>query len=161
MEEKKIPLLLHCRLYHSPFRAIPRPLACYITTIWPHSLNKLIQRWLPWQRCDQSPSPLPIGWRRGGFECNWPPHLPVSWARAAPLTQFQQLRWEEACEGNMAVVAAAQPWFSQWSWLRFKKRVENTFLLAGKTFSKAKSNCPSEEFMSCAASGKAPKTSAQ
>lgn len=34
------------------------PSACYITAVWPHSTNTLVQRWLSWQQCDDTHSPF-------------------------------------------------------------------------------------------------------
>lgn len=60
----------------------PRPPPCYITDVWLHSTNTLIQRWLSRQQYDDPPSPTspPIGCWERGIVCDLPPHLPVSWA---------------------------------------------------------------------------------
>lgn len=79
--EKKILFSIAPFIAPSP-EPPPRPSACYITTVWPHSMNTLIQRWLSRQQCADPPSPphTPIGCWMGGFICDLLPHLPVSWA---------------------------------------------------------------------------------
>lgn len=56
-EKKKIPFSI-APFIAPPPEPQPRPSACYITAVWLHSMNKLIQRWLSWQQCD-NPSHLP------------------------------------------------------------------------------------------------------
>lgn len=77
--EKKIPVSI-APFIAPPPEPPPRPSACYITTVWPHSMSTLIQRWLSRQQCEDPPSPpcAPIGCRMGGFICDLLPHLPVS-----------------------------------------------------------------------------------
>lgn len=70
---KKNPFL-HCSLYRSPPEPHPLPSACYITAVWPHSMNTLIQRWLSWQQCDRSSLTLLLS--------HWP-----SERAAAPVTR--------------------------------------------------------------------------
>lgn len=160
MEKKKNSTASPLLPWWLPLKSHTRPLACYITAIWPHSLNKLIQRWLPRQPNDDAPSPPPIGRQRGGFVCDSPPRLPVSWAGAAPLTQFPQpggrrCMWR-GCWRHGGGDSSTTLVFTM-KLAKVEKRVESSFLLGGKTFLKTKT----EEIMSCPTSGKTSKTSAQ
>lgn len=80
MEKKKshsplLPLSL-------PPQSLTPPFSLLYNCIWLHSTNELIQRWLPRQQCDESPTPscAPIGFRGRSQACESQPHLPVSWA---------------------------------------------------------------------------------